>query len=341
MTCDRIGFLYVGLVLLGLAIPVYGHHSNDYHFDRNVGVTVSGTVNQFRFINPHSRLLIDVVAVNGEIVTWDCEMSAANGLKRRGWTDEVFRPDEPIVVQGFAARRNPTECYFDYADMSDGRRIMTDDRFGSEAPVRPQAVASSVPDGVPNFSRIWQRQQGLGGGGGPQLGGLNRQAWVLNEAGQAALAAYDPVFDDPSLDCSPVSIARLWGNGDLTEITQEEDQVTIQHEWMDARRVVYLGSREHPTDTPENMLGHSIGWYEGNTLVIDTIGYPFGMLHQHPGLPHSDVLHTVERLTLSDTGDSFELTYTAEDEKYFHDRLTGARSFVSSSETMREYNCTH
>ncbi|MGI9259765.1 MAG: DUF6152 family protein [Gammaproteobacteria bacterium] len=342
MARHRLGCLSAGISSLFVAAAALGHHSNDYHFDRNVDVTVSGTVNQFRFINPHSRLLVDVTSDNGEVVTWDCEMGAANGLRRNGWTVDVFRPGADIVVQGFAARRSDTECYFDYADMGDGRRITMADRFDETSPVRPaQAATAAAPQGVPNFTRIWQRRPGGGGGGGPQLGGPNRQAWVLNEAGQAALAAYDPVLDDPSLDCDPVSIVRLWGNGNLTQITQEEHQVTIQHEWMDARRIVHLGMSEHPSELPDNVLGHSIGWYEGNTFVVDTVGYPNGVLHQHPGLPHSDKLHTIERLTLSESGDSFELAYVAEDEDYFIDQLTGSRSFVASSEAMREYNCTH
>jgi len=65
------------------------------------------------------------------------------------------------------------------------------------------------------------------------------------------------------------------------------------------------------------------------------------VLHQHPGLPHSDKLHTVERLTLSAAGDTFELAYTANDTDYFIDQLTGARSFAASDETMQEYDCTH
>ena len=336
------GYLSAGIPSLFVAGSAFGHHSNDYHFDRNVDVTVSGKVNRFRFINPHSRLLVDVKSDDGDVVTWDCEMGAANGLRRNGWKDDVFRPGEDIVIQGFAARRSETECYFDYADMGDGRRITMVDRFDESSPIRPDATAVAVvPPGVPNFTRVWQRGPGNGGGGGPQLGGPNRQAWVLNEAGQAALAAYDPVVDDPSLNCSPVSIVRLWGTGNLTRITQDDDQVKIEHEWMDATRIVHLGMSEHSIERPDNVLGHSIGWYEGNTFVIDTVGYPHGVLHQHPGLPHSDKLHTIERLTLSESGDSFELTYIAEDEDYFVDQLTGSRSFVASSEAMRDYNCTH
>lgn len=341
MARQLFGCLIAGVSSLFMAGWAFGHHSNDYHFDRNVDVTVTGTVNQFRFINPHSRLLVDVTNADGDVVTWDCEMGAANGLRRNGWNDDVFRPGEEIIIHGFAARRSDTECYFDIAEMGDGRRITMADRFDDSSPVRPEQTATvAAPVGVPDFTRIWQRRPG-GGGGGPQLGGPNRQAWVLNEAGQAALAAYDPVSDDPSLDCSPVSIVRLWGNGNLTRITQEETRVTIEHEWMDARRIVHLGMSEHPADMPNNVLGHSIGWYEGNTFIIDTTGYPHGVLHQHPGLPHSDKLHTIERLTLSESGDSFELSYVAEDADYFTDQLTGSRSFIASSEAMRDYDCTH
>ncbi|MFL2546490.1 MAG: DUF6152 family protein [Candidatus Rariloculaceae bacterium] len=330
-----------GLVAVSFAGLACAHHSNDYHFDQEVDVTVTGTVKQFRFINPHSRLEVDVIADDGSIVTWDCEMGAANGLRRRGWTDDVFTSGEAISIQGFAARRNPTECYFDFAVMADGRRLSMDDEFENGVQTSVASSQPAVPAGTPSFSGLWQRVAGSGGGGGPQLGGPNRQAWVLNAAGLAALAAYDPVHDDPSLDCKPVSIVRLWGNGDLTQISQEEDRIRIRHEWMDAERIVHLGVREHPGEMPANDLGHSIGWYEGNTLVIDTRGYPPGVLHQHPGLPHSDKLHTIERLTLNESGDAFDLDYIAEDSDYFTDRLTGSRSFAAATGSMNEYNCAH
>ena len=319
------------------------HHSNDYHFDRNVGVTVSGTVKLFRFINPHSRLLIDVTDDGGSVVTWDCEMSGANSLMRRGWTREVFQPGDDIVVQGFAARRHETECYLDIAEFADGRIIALDDSFDTGAPVPASQVArAAIPEGVPDFSRVWQRTGGGGGGGGgPQLGGPNRLAGVLNDAGREALAQYDPVLDDPALTCSPVSIRRLWGNNDLTEIEQTEDRVVIRHEWMDAVREVRLGVDEHPADLEERVLGHSIGWYEGFTLVIDTVGYEAGMLAQHPGMPHSNQLHTVERLTLGPSGDTFELIIVADDTLYYTEPVTDTRTYAATDQVPREYNCTH
>ena len=325
-----------------VAGSVHAHHSNDYHFDRNVDVTVSGTVKLFRFINPHSRLLIDVTGDDGSMVTWDCEMSGSNSLMRRGWTREVFQPGDEVVVQGFAARRHETECYFDTAEFADGRVVALDDYFGTGAPESaPRVARAAVPEGVPDFSRVWQRTGGGGGGGGPQLGGPNRMAVVLNDAGREALARYDPVLDDPALTCSPVSIRRLWGNNDLTEISQTGDRVVIRHEWMDAVREVRLDVDEHPADLEDRVLGHSIGWYEGSTLVIDTVGYQAGMLAQHPGMPHSNRLHTVERLTLAPVGDAFELTIVSEDALYYTAPVTDTRTFAATDQVPRVYNCTH
>ena len=325
-----------------VAGSAHAHHSNDYHFDRNVGVTVSGTVKLFRFINPHARLLIDVTDDGGSVVTWDCEMSGSNSLMRRGWTREVFQPGAEIVVQGFAARRHETECYFDTAEFADGRVVTLEDSFDSGAqPPAPRMARAAVPEGVPDFSRVWQRSGGGGGGDGPQLGGPNRLAGVLNEAGRQALARYDPVLDDPALTCSPVSIRRLWGNNDLTQIEQTGDRVVIRHEWMDAMREVRLDMEEHPADIEDRVLGHSIGWYEGSTLVIDTVGYQAGMLAQHPGMPHSNKLHTVERLTLGPAGDTFQLTIVADDDLYYTEPVTDTRTYAVTEQVPREYNCTH
>ena len=110
---------------------------------------------------------------------------------------------------------------------------------------------------------------------------------------------------------------------------------------MDAVREISLTQDQHLGDLEPKVLGHSIGWYEGPTLVIDTIGYEAGMLEQHPGLPHSEKLHTVERLTLNENGESFEITILMEDELYFTDQLTVSRSFVAANAIPQEYNCTH
>src|SRR4029078_711840 len=76
--------------------------------------------------------------------------------------------------------------------------------------------------------------------------------------------------------------------------------------WMDVRRVIHMNMKSHPKDDKRTSLGHSIGHWEGETLVIETANYAAGVLNQYveqPGQPtkgllHSAALTSVERLHL-------------------------------------------
>jgi hypothetical protein len=73
-------------------------------------------------------------------------------------------------------------------------------------------------------------------------------------------------------------------------------------------RIVYMDGRSHPDDLQPTNYGHSIGWWDGNTLVIDTVGYNEDFWFGRRGLPHTEALHTVERLTrVSDRETTYEL----------------------------------
>jgi hypothetical protein len=65
-------------------------------------------------------------------------------------------------------------------------------------------------------------------------------------------------------------------------------------------RVVYLDGRSHPKNPEPSYFGHSIGWWEGDTLVIDTVGFNEGAWMDRSAMPHTAQLHTVERLTRVD-----------------------------------------
>jgi len=338
------------LVLVGFLNSAYAHHSFGYHFDVEAEVTIAGTVKEFKFINPHAQVLVDVTGEDGQIETWTCEFRGANGLARTGWREDTFRPGQAIELTGFAARRRDTECYFDHAVMADGTRISQDGPLGGDLyaeSASAETSASAVSGDVPNFTGVWGQAPGMGAGmgagmgRGPTLGGPNRFEWVLSNAGQRALEAYDPIVDDPSIHCKPPSLTRLWGTGNPTQITQEDELFTIHHEWLDVVRSVYLGLSEHPEGIADRVMGHSIGWYEGSTLVIDTVAYEPSVLFQFPGLPTSNQLHTVERLTLSEDGRNFDISWTAEDSAYFTEQLSGnSRPLQRLNTTLQPYNCT-
>jgi hypothetical protein len=63
-------------------------------------------------------------------------------------------------------------------------------------------------------------------------------------------------------------------------------------------RTIYLDGRDHPADYTPSYYGHSIGWFEGDTLVVDTVGYNEKMwIANREGIPHSGKLHTIEKFT--------------------------------------------
>jgi hypothetical protein len=74
-------------------------------------------------------------------------------------------------------------------------------------------------------------------------------------------------------------------------------------------RTIYMDGRTHSVDFEPTYYGHSIGWWEGDTLVIDTTGYNEGFWIDRRGLPTTERLHTLERLTRVDFGSmTYELT---------------------------------
>jgi hypothetical protein len=93
-------------------------------------IRIEGTVKRFDFINPHVFLYIDSVDEAGEPVVYKCDLQAAVQLTRRGVDTTLFTVGEPIVVEGFPARRDPYGCEYGtgyFADSSSFTMRSTDE----------------------------------------------------------------------------------------------------------------------------------------------------------------------------------------------------------------------
>lgn len=74
-------------------------------------------------------------------------------------------------------------------------------------------------------------------------------------------------------------------------------------------RTIYMDGREHPADFVPTNYGHSVGHWEGNTLVVDTVGYNEDFWLDRRGLPHTEQLHTIERFTrVNDMAIDYKIT---------------------------------
>ena len=103
-------------------------------------------------------------------------------------------------------------------------------------------------------------------------------------------------------------------------------------------RRIYLAD-QHPKNLPATYLGHSIGKWDGDTLVVDTIGFN-DKTWLYSGLePHTEELHVVERMRLVDNGTLLEISTTVEDRKALTSPYTYSRYYRKTNEEHHEEIC--
>jgi len=129
--------------------------------------------------------------------------------------------------------------------------------------------------------------------------------------------------DDPHKFCDPVGVPRA----DLTkrpiEIVETPDEVFIFYEEDHSWRQIYMDGRALPEGPDPSFLGYSVGKWEGDTLVVDTVGLNDKTWLDGVGRPHSDALHVVERIRRTGA-DALQITLTIEDPKAYSKTWTSA-----------------
>jgi hypothetical protein len=126
---------------------------------------------------------------------------------------------------------------------------------------------------------------------------------TLTPAGEAARARYDYLRDDPAMQCIPASFTRVMHTpSPPIEVRQQPNEVHINYEFMDVHRRVPIAPDVPPAKAPFSVaqhphLGRSVARYEGDVLVIETVGQRAGILDTlgAPGLVQSDRMRTEER----------------------------------------------
>ena len=163
---------------------------------------------------------------------------------------------------------------------------------------KPSGTAIAVPrttDGRPDFSGLWQ-------GGGP----INDIAQGLPKGETLPLLPSARKIlesrlskDDPQAHCLPSGVPRIapypW------RIVQTPTHIFFLFEAnIHSYRQIFMDGRKHPADPDPTWYGHSIGRFEGDTLVVDTVGFNDKFWFDFKGHPHTERLHIIERYTRKD-----------------------------------------
>ena len=332
------------LTVTVLATASASAHHGIGRYDVNGYIELEGTLTGVDFVNPHTYVRLDLVGDDGEVIAMRCETRGATVLRRSGWSEDMFVPGVSIAIIGRPHRDDPTACHIDTLTIGEAPTLERYEQLSNNASIDPSERALRLATGEPNFAGDWAQEQHIlaqePGSGRVALVPISQVAAIeagelpmgdgpagwfpppvtLTEAGQSASEALRnlPVADNPRLSCQITSILFDWVfDGTINRITQGADIIAMEY-GRGLTRTVYMNITEHPDDIAPSRAGHSIGRWDGDTLVIDTIGFESGSLAG--SVPHSEELHIVERFTLNP--ETLELTreIVTQDPIYFSDQ---------------------
>jgi hypothetical protein len=205
-----------------------------------------------------------------------------------------------------------------------------------------QAAARGIPrtaEGKPDFSGVYAFGGGARGrGAGPAAADGIARTPTLKPGAEQYRITRGPLDTGRTSDCMPLSPPDAFGVPYQFQIVQNKDTLVLLHEYPGTFRLIPLDGEPHQPDPDPSWLGDSVGTWEGDTLVIDTIGY--NDKTEVSGYRHSDALHTVERLRRTEEG--FEYAVTIEDPNVFVGPWTETRTYrlnVPPMKKIMEFVC--
>ena len=196
------------------------------------------------------------------------------------------------------------------------------------------AAAPRLPDGKPDFSGLWHvamrnpcnaalnRFSGCTEIGGSPLardlgvnlpGGLPYQPWAAEIVKQRAA---DDSRDDPHVRCLPDNPPRHWGLPHLNKIVHTPKLLVVLYEVNAMYRQIFTDGRPLPEDPTPGWNGYSTARWEGDTLVVQTIGFRDSLWIDLHGSPMSDAAKMIERLRRPNYG-TLEVEITVDDPKVY------------------------
>jgi hypothetical protein len=211
---------------------------------------------------------------------------------------------------------------------------------GSQSKLRTSTgSAPRLPNGRPDLNGVWDRpyvpdmtKDGTAQKGTAQL--------PFTPAGLADWEGYDAAKGDYTGSCMPFGMSRSINSPYPLQIVQNDKYVALLFEQNSWFHVVPIDGRSHPPtgEIEPTWFGHSIGKWDGDTLVVDTVGFNGYTRLDTIGHPHSDALHLVQTFRRTDQ-QHLAYTVTVDDPKTYTKPWKNERTFTVSKGEIMEYSC--
>jgi len=294
--------VFACILCLSLAAPALAHHSAAaYNTQQELRVT--GTITEYRFRNPHVYMTLQVKKDDGSTVLMEVEAGAASVLNPLGFNKDSVTVGDVVTIAGNPGRNNPDKSML-------GKDLYKKDGAYFPLNIASRSVYTAKDEVATSIAGTWFAPRTEFNA---FLGGARN--WSVTDKGKAASAVVDPKATTQK-DCIPIGAPALMFYPVANTITVQKDRVVMKVDWLDSERIVYLDGRKHPAASETSLHGHSVGRWEGDTLVIDTTNFKEHAMGLTMSLPSSTQKHLVERLRLAQDGKGLIYSGVIEDPVY-------------------------
>ena len=285
--------------LCATAAPSADAHHSRAAYDTTKEVMIEGVVADVTWANPHVYFVLEVASPDGSKTMQQVEVGPLSTVGPLGLNRDVLVPGARVTVRGNPNRRGPgyTVVGLDMT-IADGS-IYPLHVFGRSRPPPAAQKADSLAGKWVPTTESWFA--------------LTRDRdWPMTEVARRVNSDTASQLASQA-QCAPWPPPVLMGLPALLAIEVRPEIVTLRFDWMGAERTIYTNIERHPTNLAPSLLGHSIGHWEGATLVIDTVGFTPHREGAGFGIPSSERKHLTERLALSEDRTSVIYEFTVED----------------------------
>ncbi|HVB58554.1 MAG TPA: hypothetical protein VNE63_19295 [Candidatus Acidoferrales bacterium] len=201
----------------------------------------------------------------------------------------------------------------------------------SEKQAAATPAAAQAPSAVPNISGVWNAMRGNYDTASFSKGDPPMTAWGLEQY-KAAKPSQGPRgvplkdTNDMVYQCYSPGLPYIYLQLFPMEIAQTPTEVIELFEYDHSVRHIYLNRTKHLDDLAPTYMGDSIGHWEGNTLVVDTIGLNDKRWLDRVGHPASDQMHIIERIHRTDAN-QLQVDFTFDDPKAYTKTWTATMRF--------------
>jgi hypothetical protein len=325
----------------GASGDAVAHHSVSSWFDTTTMTEVEGVVTDFRWQNPHVVFTLRA-AEGGDEALWEIETLSISGISRWGITRDLFQVGDRLRVAGNPARRGERNVFVRNILLPGGREIVlggnarwSDDTLRGSELLQAREGDGSRPE--LGLFRTWS-SGAVGGVLFPEAvrANFDFSVYPLTPAARAALAAFDIERDDPTKNCTPKGMPTIMEQPYPMEIVDRGATIELLIEEYDARRVVHMSGPgvAGAASAPPSPLGHSVGRWEGATLVVTTTKSSWGHFDS-VGIPLSADAVMVERFTPSADGARLDYALTVTDAATFTAPVEVKKSWIWRPEVTR------